>query len=311
MNSFQFSGERYSSSAKERHKFRGGFTLIELLVVIAIIAILAALILPALSLSKQKALTVKCVSNMRQWGMGFRVYADDNHDYVPDEGDALFMIDSPGNPTQTDNLDFAWYNCVPPLISLPPLVNLYGLNGNATNPPLPASRTIFACPSASLPALGLFWFQNPPALDKAFFMYAENARICVNFKTRGSGVPQTKTINILKPSDTIFLPEIDNNGADLHFLSRNPASRATNRSRDTTMASLETSRCATAVRARRGRRNFGSRPRLPTARFRLPSVPGRQNGPPRGRCIGIPRRIRRIDVLLQLAMPANGRSYNF
>jgi len=217
MNSSHFSGESCSSSAKEKRNFRGGFTLIELLVVIAIIAILAALILPALSLSKQRALTIKCVSNMRQWGMGFRVYADDNHDYVPDEGDALFMIDSPGNPMQTDNLDFAWYNCVPPLISLPPLVNLYGLNGNATNPPLPASRTIFACPSASLPALGLFWFQNPPALDKAFFMYAENARICVNFKTRGSGVPQTKTINILKPSDTIFLPEIDNNGADFAF----------------------------------------------------------------------------------------------
>lgn len=217
MNSFHLSGESCSLSAREKRKFRGAFTLIELLVVIAIIAILAGLILPALSLSKQKALTVKCVSNMRQWGMGFRMYADDNHDIVPDEGDALEMIDSHGSPIQTDNYDFAWYNCVPPLISVQPLVNLYGLNGSATNPPLPTSRTIFACPSASAPQLGLFWFQNPPGLGKAYFMYAENARICVNFKTRGSGVPQTKMVNILKPADTIFLPEIDNNGAEFQF----------------------------------------------------------------------------------------------
>ena len=76
--------------------------------------------------------------------MGFRMYADDNHDFVPDEGDASETIDSHGSPNQTDNYDFAWYNSVAPLISLPPLINLYGLNGYATNPPLPASSTIFS-----------------------------------------------------------------------------------------------------------------------------------------------------------------------
>src|SRR6185312_10081427 len=217
MNSSYFLGVSYSSCAEKKRRFASGFTLIELLVVIAIIAILAALILPALSLSKQRAMTVKCASNMRQWGIGFRIYADDNKDFVPEEGDGLETIDSHGSPNEPDNYDSAWYNCVPPLIAVQPLANLYGANGNSTNPPLPGSRTIFACPSAPAPLLGLFWFQNPPTLNKAFLMYGENARICVNFETRATGVPQTKIVNMLKPSDTVFLPELDNNNRDFQF----------------------------------------------------------------------------------------------
>ena len=206
-----FFGASDSARPKEEDKSHVGFTLIELLVVIAIIAILAAILLPSLSLSKQRAQTIKCLSNMRQWGMGFHMYADDNKDFVPDEGNPLETIDSKGSSTVTDNYDFAWYNCVAPLISQPPLVNLYGLNGSSTNPPLPESSSIFSCPSASRPVMGLMGYQNPPSLAKAYFMYGENARICVNFETRSAGVPQTRMMNVLKPSDTIFLPEIDDN----------------------------------------------------------------------------------------------------
>src|ERR1041384_7659785 len=71
----------FSPSDEESVGVKGAFTLIELLVVIAIIAILAALLLPALSKAKNQSLNAVCKNNMHQLALGILMYADENRDY--------------------------------------------------------------------------------------------------------------------------------------------------------------------------------------------------------------------------------------
>jgi prepilin-type N-terminal cleavage/methylation domain-containing protein len=116
----------------------GAFTLVELLVVIAIIAVLAAMLLPALAKTKEKSRTAQCVSNLRQWGLAFRMYADDNDDFLPRRGQgvqALFQIDRP-----TD-----WFNALPAYFGSASFQQLV-VNSNR---PTVRSHSVFICPTAN------------------------------------------------------------------------------------------------------------------------------------------------------------------
>ena len=90
------------------------FTLIELLVVIAIIAILAAMLLPALSSAKEKSRRVICMNNLKQCAVALNIYAGDSKDKLPDNKQAGFwgwdMIESVGTKMEDSGTKFrTWY----------------------------------------------------------------------------------------------------------------------------------------------------------------------------------------------------------
>jgi len=86
----------------------GGFTLIELLVVIAIIAILAAMLLPALSRAKTKAQAISCLNNGRQMTLAWRLYSDDNHDGLVADQNGV-----PGRPAWINSADWLNFTAAP------------------------------------------------------------------------------------------------------------------------------------------------------------------------------------------------------
>jgi prepilin-type N-terminal cleavage/methylation domain-containing protein len=134
-----------------------GFTLVELLVVIAIIAVLAAMLLPVLARAKEKARTTQCADNLRQWGLTFRMYADDFDDFLPRRGQGVQVLTQIDRPTD-------WFNALPVYFGLDSFQMM--VSNNAT--PAAYDHSVFVCPTA----------ENTGSPGNYFLPYGMNMNLC-------------------------------------------------------------------------------------------------------------------------------------
>jgi prepilin-type N-terminal cleavage/methylation domain-containing protein/prepilin-type processing-associated H-X9-DG protein len=170
-------------------KFRQnrGFTLIELLVVIAIIAILAAMLLPALAKAKTRAQEASCLSNMKQWGLADTMYVDDNNQLFPlprygnstPSQDQLMpswtVISYYHNNPGTSGSDAVYFNCLPSYVANKPLYD-WAFNVLTFND----AKSIFNCPAAQAQGIDNVdknsGAGNMIAGQRPLFQYAMNSK---------------------------------------------------------------------------------------------------------------------------------------
>jgi prepilin-type N-terminal cleavage/methylation domain-containing protein/prepilin-type processing-associated H-X9-DG protein len=150
-----------------------GFTLIELLVVIAIIAILAAILFPVFAQARAKARQASCLSNVKQWGLGFTMYVQDYDERTPLAGYEQCL----GTPSQ-------WHNAIQPYIK---------------------NKGILVCPSDPTQQFAAFDAERP----RASYLY--NDFLNLPGPWTGNCATHTRNVdamaNFVAPADTIILTE--------------------------------------------------------------------------------------------------------
>ena len=154
--------------------------MIELLVVIAILAIIAALLLPALHRARDKARAAFCLNNLRQWGLATQLYVAENQDFLPRDG-------TPNGTSVNDG----WYNDLPRILGL----RTYKEMPWRTNAAADLGRSIWICPANSKRSNGINLFHY-----------------CLNEHVNGTGANNrpVKLATIRRPTATVWL--FDNGG---------------------------------------------------------------------------------------------------
>ena len=178
---------------------RKGFTLIELLVVVAIIAILAAMLLPALSRARERARQAVCIANLKQMGLACLLYANDNNEYLPGicyqgNGSGSWVSGATGNAV--------WYTEI--FQYLYPNLYVYNssLNYNTELNLSLAGNCVYNCPSQN----PHFWYSD----------YAYNIG-CPGYGPAYAGINGMKLSRIIHPSLAFMLADQGDSGGFTTF----------------------------------------------------------------------------------------------
>jgi len=212
-----------TNNMKLSHIKARGFTLIELLVVIAIIAILAAMLLPALAKAKARAQQAGCLSNSRQWGLGDSMYVEDYNQTFPWPRYQVSSTQQQDNPYWSDISGFyntsqgndVWFNALPSYVAGHPLT--WWVN-NPTN--FATGNSIFTCPTSV--AQGI----NPgdvsashgdmDSTQRPLFNYAMNSKSVANEDPNNTGL-RLKTTMIVHPSAFVLFSDVRDRSDDKPF----------------------------------------------------------------------------------------------
>jgi prepilin-type N-terminal cleavage/methylation domain-containing protein/prepilin-type processing-associated H-X9-DG protein len=216
-------------NANLHQKTKQGFTLIELLVVIAIIAILAAMLLPALAKAKARAQQAVCLSNTKQWGLAQNMYVDDNRSTFPfprfqvtptadQDNPSWLVINGYHNAGQGDEV---WFNALPTYVANKPM---YVWAGSAANiAQFRDAKSIFTCPTGVTQGIdeadkvaATAPHKNMIPGGRPLFGYGMNSKATANANLNAN-VPALKTSMIVHPSSLVLFSDVRNRSAELPY----------------------------------------------------------------------------------------------